>query len=1237
MVGGWIGRLFGGSEQRVDSRISADLGRLNKAKAGLADKAIRYVLTGEGGEVLSTLSTIDPALVFGRGWSSSDQIRFGRATWLVRTAPAAETALRYAEIIAALDRNTVELPGFADTPPALRAFVKAAAEGFQEAESYPRKMYTGAVVVTPAFLADLATCAGAKLVDLWGLLFAFNTRWQYGEREGRIIRQALDFVPLVRAHPDTVLAAARRLSADGRADLIEQLGKWKVLDLRELRQVVLSALGDSAKSVREAARAVLKLEAEAALFADLAPLLGSGQSQVRQSAAEILATLKVAGVSDLFTTHLEQEKTSAVRTVIETALRVQSMPSGTNVVSEDSDGRAGYVALDGSFVTIPPMKPVEPVRTDVLGQADIAALDILVRAENARRQEFNKTSQWKQQPLADDTARKAVAFLNGGPSQKAGSRGFHDQFVVYQTYEKWLKPALARMPTATALTAMIKLTHTPSTAFKEQGWGPAAAIIDYVQTPDADFRLIDKLFCDTRIDFHFGGYTTRGSRQIKPGDVLRSILDSATYGGGGMALGPIPPDAVWPYLAEHLDIFAEAFGLKAPGTPAPDKLRAVELLKFLPKTPAEFLGPLLDIATGTGKTGRDSARSLLKGAPGLTGIVCSLLKDGRQDTRAGAARWLGEIGDPTALPALTEALKTEKSEVARAGMLGALRALGAPIDHYVGPKALISEAQTLLKKAKTDKLEWLLKTGLPALQFADGSRVPDEVPRAWVVLAAKLKQPGGNALFDIYLDQLAPASAQKLSTHLLDAWINYDTETASHEEANAYALANAQSRHLQLVKWLKDYTVEKAFRDLYNEKRGAYLNSGAEAKGLFGLAVRAAPSHAAAQVRSYLKHHGSRTAQTSAMLEMLSSMADPVTLQVVISAATRLKQKTVQAHAAALVQAVAEQRNWTMAELADRTVPTAGLNDDGDLELPCGPEAKPYAARLDAELKFALFNPDGKAVSALPAGDDEQTKASKSLLSVSKKELAQAISMQSARLYEALCSGRTWPTADWQRDFREHPLMARLTERIIWQGLDAEGEALATFRPMPEGDLSDASDDAVDPSAFASVRLAHAALLPDSERLAWITHLKDYEVKTLFAQFSRPVLGLTDAQKGATQISDRKGWITDTFTFRGNATKLGYQRGEAMDGGYFSNYFKTFSAATIFVDIAFSGNGVPEENVTAVMFDLSFHRLSSNGRAGKQLPLKEVPPVLLSECWNDYYDIVAKASFDPQWEKKSPW
>nr|WP_254449880.1 MULTISPECIES: DUF4132 domain-containing protein [unclassified Aliiroseovarius] len=326
-----------------------------------------------------------------------------------------------------------------------------------------------------------------------------------------------------------------------------------------------------------------------------------------------------------------------------------------------------------------------------------------------------------------------------------------------------------------------------------------------------------------------------------------------------------------------------------------------------------------------------------------------------------------------------------------------------------------------------------------------------------------------------------------------------------------------------------------------------------------------------------------------------------------------------------------------MDELADRTIPTAGLNDDGVLELPIGEEEKPYSARLDEDFKLVVLNPDGKQIKGLPAGDDDTTKASKKQLSASKRELKQVITLQGERLYEALCAERRWPVADWIRDFRDHPLMGRLTERVIWLGEDADGKIITAFRPTAEGDYVDADDNEVTPDSFTTIRLAHGALLSDDAAKAWATHLDDYEVKPLFAQFGRPLLALDGEMGNETRIEDRKGWITDTFSFRGASTKLGYERGEALDGGYFNEYIKTFRSAGLCAVIEFSGNCLPEENVAAAQIHLEFAKLHGAGRRGRTVPLSEVPPVLLSECWNDYRDMVAKGSFDPNWEKKMPW
>ena len=150
-----------------------------------------------------------------------------------------------------------------------------------------------------------------------------------------------------------------------------------------------------------------------------------------------------------------------------------------------------------------------------------------------------------------------------------------------------------------------------------------------------------------------------------------------------------------------------------------------------------------------------------------------------------------------------------------------------------------------------------------------------------------------------------------------------------------------------------------------------------------------------------------------ALLEALAGTGAPAALQVVIAASTRLKQKSTQVRAAEIAQRYADDRGWSVDELADRTVPSAGFDDDDTLDLPCGEDAKPYVARLDAALAIHLFNPDGRPIKALPAGDDDNTKESKKAFTAAKKELTQIVTLQGERLFEPMCVERQWPVADW--------------------------------------------------------------------------------------------------------------------------------------------------------------------------------------------------------------------------------
>ena len=92
-----------------------------------------------------------------------------------------------------------------------------------------------------------------------------------------------------------------------------------------------------------------------------------------------------------------------------------------------------------------------------------------------------------------------------------------------------------------------------------------------------------------------------------------------------------------------------------------------------------------------------------------------------------------------------------------------------------------------------------------------------------------------------------------------------------------------------------------------------------------------------------------------------------------------------------------------------------------------------------------------------------------------------------------------------------------------------------TIRARSLNSCSAANGSRVALERFASVRLAHGALLPNETAVAWQRHLDDYSIKPLFTQFGRSLLRVETEQASATEIVDRKGWLTDTFTLRGAA------------------------------------------------------------------------------------------------------
>lgn len=1240
---------------QTDDAVWTDLQVLDRIEPGLARKVYDYV-TGAGDSMaLSTISQKD------KGWLSAGQFVhrtdrpgiYGRRRLFTDLNVDPDFLVRYVHVLAASlqgNRSKLrDLPATDATPIEVQLFLTELNFGYKfrtttlNEQPLPQQP-VGRVM-------EIVGKLGGTAEDLFDVVFFNDTGYASGK--GLELADRMDMAELVRAHPQAFVAQDKRLPLAGRQRLLEFIEKHDLASEPPFSGLVIETLGDSSKVIRDTALKVFAKTDRTTREKTASHLLANGKSNMRSSMVEVLMGVGTESARACLAAHLETEKTARIRTLIEAYLSATDIAEAEN--SDETADEAGYRALDGGFVTIPPRTVPEggplPAVTD---EVRTRLLTLGKKLEDDYQRDLRKEHQPYYVKYASSLdpevfARTAEKVLQGDPAAlKDGnkeaarrSRGQETQTLIAEIRATYPLRTVLEQDLADLTEGTRGPRHWDYSGRLAQ---LALGFLDRDET--ADFRFIDSVLGETfEIDAD-GQEVSRGRSRLL--DVLfktgRRYLerDSLYY---------VPEDrltdfgkAAWPLIAENFWFVDEKMGLAADRNQEEDKLAALIMLECLPALPARYGPYLLDIAMSGKKLLRNKARAILVRSSGYEERLVSLLEDSRQDVRASAAKWLGEIGHGPAVKALQKRLKKEKSAVAEAAILAALKELGQDLSAYIGPDALLKEAEKRLKTANFKDVDWLDLQALPQLNYLDGKPVPAKVLQWWIALAVKLKSPGDTDLFDLYLDQLTPDDAATLSTWLFDAWLGYDTAPPPRDYVDT-KVAQLLSRYGPSWKGYfpdrADWTKEQQFEFWVRQVVAETPNSGAKSKGLLALAGNVPPTHAVSKIRTYLRKHGGRTSQATALLELMAAKGDAMSLQVVIAAATRLRQKGVQAKAKEMVQAVADRKDWTMDQLADRTVPTGGIEDDGRLELACSGGDKLYVARLDEKLGLILFNPDGKVVKALPAGDDEETKASKKTLSAAKKEIKQAVGFQSNRLFEAMCCGRVWNVEDWKRDFHGHPLMRKLIERLIWQGLDRDGTAIAAFRPAAEGEFIDAADDDVEIARFAALRLAHASTMSAEDAAAWRRHMTDYEIKPLFDQvrIDLPMLGAD--MKSRSEIDDRKGWVYDAFTLRSEASRAGYERGDALDGGGFDCYTRHFGGVGIVAVLEFSGNHVAQENIPVALKTLFFERLPAGQSRGygsnQKLRLDKLPPVLLAECWADLHRIAKKASFDPAWERVEPW
>jgi hypothetical protein len=1206
--------------------LKKDLERLSKLNASFPAKALAFVLEGAGGDIPSLIRNHKGGQAY-YVWTALDKDAEARQNrWQLYDhwdELPADFWVRFASVLAADARTTrlTSVLGIAQQQPWIAALAADLTEFPLTHAGGGRRVHKVHGKASMARLESLLESVGLPPSAIVVSLFqsaAKRNRWLY---------VSPDFITLLPGFQDSVVRDADQVRGVFRDQAFEirayALSLIERLDAQGLRPFAaeLVALSlDSSNKVRAAATP-LALRAAGAV---LQIARREAVEQKPEGRARALELLWQSGDEEARAFVRERASADSADSVRKSATACMERVFAAPAASAVETGPAASVKVD---LHAP------------LSQQACAGLHEIFRINNElirQRREAAKDPHkkfWRELSAGgiDEIVAQTAHHPEGGKIRAVPVQLGQPLDQVLKRLMKWCESVEVSLPHVVRLMIVIQwISNDPERRPNHAVAGMAASVLSrFGRTPGrASLLALKELFGTYGVPVEAIGW------------------DWFSRWGGRLAKG-WPDDAVWPYFARNPELILEAMN------PAAALRREYwfesdglyDVLALFPEPPVQFVPQLFDLALGSSRSDRVGAQRALDRYPEKVPRIIAALESGTAEARAAAAAWLARLRARDAIEPLEAALAKEKHDVAAGAMMSALQLLGVPVDRFLNRDSLLKEARAGLKKGVPADLQWFPFEGLPGLEWNDtGEPVPEDIRRWWIVRSCKLKSPEPGGVLRQYFAALRPASREAFALYVLQAWLYEDVKPIAPSEAEKRARAQARQTVQQIKQYPQGYPDDyKAMTEeqLYETYMPTWLahpaGSVIASKGVLGVVAAGGGSEVAPLVHRYLKQwYGMRASQGKSLIQMLAWIEHPTATQLVLSIGSRFRTKGFQEEATRQAQLLAERRNWTLDELSDRTIPTAGFDSDGTAEIDYG--TRRFTAKLTADDEIELFSAEGKQISSLPDArkeeDEARVKEAKKQWSAARKELKGTLQLQRDRLYEGLCTERTWTFEDWNIYLNQHPIVRRYCQRLVWVSSGSTG-APRTFRPLDDGSLTDLDDNNVVLEPAAVVSLAHDSNVPEPVAGGWLRHLRDYKVEPLFQQFGKGTYRLPEEQRDATEVEQFKGHLIDAFALRGRATKLGYTRGAAQDGGWFMHYEKRFPTLGLEAQVQFSGSSLPEEKRLVALLALVVVRRGRPEEGEERVSLGEVPKVLLSECWNDLRIMAADGSgFDPDWPNK---
>lgn len=372
-------------------------------------------------------------------------------------------------------------------------------------------------------------------------------------------------------------------------------------------------------------------------------------------------------------------------------------------------------------------------------------------------------------------------------------------------------------------------------------------------------------------------------------------------------------------------------------------------------------------------------------------------------------------------------------------------------------------------------------------------------------------------------------------------------------------------------------------------------------------------------------------------LDVLRTIGTDTALMQINGIAQKVKFKGLKERAIQCMEAIAQTRGMSRAQLEDRIVPDCGLDARGRRTFDFGP--RQFQFILGAEMKPMVRYPDGATKPDLPkpGAKDDATLANAAVAEwkLLKKQISEITKIQAVRLEQAMVTGRRWTAGEFEQLLVRHPLMVNLVRLLVWATYDRQGAVSSTFRVTEDQTLADATDSPITLPGDAAVGLLHPLQLAAQPSVLekWGQLFGDYEIVPPFAQLGRTAHRLPpdqQKQKAITHFAQRPKLAAQTLVF--GLEKVGWQRGIPQDGGWVGEHSKQFYGANVTAVINYSEGfsvgyweGAGEQTIDRVFFIPGLYTPHMYPDHKNALTFSEVDPIALSEVINDCEMLLAKA------------